>query len=218
MFWRQLKTEKHSAILLFIGFLILGITDNLILLIEKEASLWQFHFYRSLFAIPLLLFISQISRTSIKPQKLKFVLFRTSLITIALLLYFGSLTIMPLAIAACGLFTSPIFVLIFSSVFFGHRVSAKHIVTILMGAMGVWLILEPTAPSFSFSYLIPVFAGAIYALNNIATHHFCSEESPLCLVTFFYSSLGLCGLFGATAFCWKIRHDGSLSKSIFTHC
>ena len=189
-----------SAILLVSGFAILGITDNLILLIEKEAGLWQFHFFRSLFAIPFLLILSKLLGLSIKPLRLKFVFLRTFLVTVALLLYFGSLPIMPLAIAASGLFTSPIFVLFFSSLLFGQKIKFRQFIIVSLGAAGVWFILQPDTPGFSILWLVPVLAGAIYALNNISTRQFCSEEPPLCLVIFFYISLGFCGLIGATFF------------------
>jgi len=198
--WRKLPPEKLAAILLIGGFSILGFSDNLILLIEKEAGLWQFHFFRSIFAIPFLIVVAKLFEFSIWPKNLSFVSLRTLLVTIAILLYFGSLPIMPLAVAAAGLFTSPIFVLIFSSLLFKEKVGLRRITVVLIGATGVWLILEPNAPEFTFLSLIPICAGAVYALNNITTRRLCSEESPLALVAFFYLALGLCGATGVTIF------------------
>ena len=197
-YWKNIPTQKLSAMFLVGGFSILGLSDNLILLIEKEAGLWQFHFFRSLLAVPLLLLVTLYLRQPIIPKRLGPVLLRTSLVTIALLLYFGALPMMPIAIVASCLFTSPIFVLIFSALFFKKKIGYKRIIAVVLGACGVLLILEPNTSEFSLYTLIPILAGAIYALNNITIRELCASEPPLCLVTFFYLALGIAGLIGAT--------------------
>ena len=195
---KQIQPEKLSAFLLVGGFSILGLSDNLILLIQQEAGLWQFHFFRSLLAVPILLVVSFYFKQPVIPRRLGFVMLRTFLVTVALLLYFGSLPMMPIAIVASGLFTSPIFVVIFATILFKKKIGYKRVIAVSMGAIGVWLILDPDTSQFSFYTLIPVLAGAIYALNNITIHELCAKEPPLCLVTFFYLALGVCGLIGAT--------------------
>ena len=55
------------------------------------------------------------------PKNIKLVLLRTIFNVIAMILYFGVIPMMPIAEAGAGLFTSPIFVLLFSFLFFGEK-------------------------------------------------------------------------------------------------
>ena len=211
----RLSPENLGRIYLVGGLFILALTDNLILLIGKEAGLWQFHFCRSLIALPALLILVKIFKFPIRPIRTASVLLRTVLITISMLLYFSSLPMMPLAVAAAGLFTSPIFVLIFSALFFRERIGFRRIIAVTLGAIGVWCILQPDTPEFSLFALIPVLAGAFYALNNITTRKLCSNEPPLSLIGFFYLSLGLSGAFGITFFSQNLLTPEFISTSPF---
>ena len=55
---------------------------------------------------------------SVIPKYWKPILIRTFFMVTSMLLYFGVMPMMPIAEAGAGLFTSPIFVLIFSTIFF----------------------------------------------------------------------------------------------------
>ena len=97
------------------GMLILAIGDNYIRFLTDKIGLWQFHFFRSLIAIPLLvLFAIKKNWLIIIPKNFKLVFYRTILMVTAMLVYFGSLAFFSVAQVAAGLFTSPIFVIIFS--------------------------------------------------------------------------------------------------------
>ena len=72
---------------------------------------------------------------------------------------------MPIAEAGAGLFTSPIFVLLFSMVFFKERIGWRRIMAVVIGTMGVILVLQPGRDGFAIYHMLPVIAGASYAMG-----------------------------------------------------
>ena len=74
------------------GMLILAIGDNYIRFLTDQVGLWQFHLIRSLIAIPLLILFSIYKNwLIIFPKNFKLVFYRTALMVIAMLIYFGCL-------------------------------------------------------------------------------------------------------------------------------
>jgi drug/metabolite transporter (DMT)-like permease len=100
---------------------------------------------------------------------------------------------MPIAEAGAGLFTSPIFVLIFSSIFFKEHIGWRRVVAVIIGSCGVLLVLQPGVNGFNFYQIMPIMAGACYALGSIITYRHLREESPLAILMSFIVSIGLCG-------------------------
>jgi drug/metabolite transporter (DMT)-like permease len=100
---------------------------------------------------------------------------------------------MPIAEAGAGLFTSPIFVLIFSTIFFKERIGWRRIAAVIIGSCGVLLVLQPGADGFTFYQIMPMMAGACYALGSIITYRYLRDESPLAILMSFIVSIGLCG-------------------------
>ena len=130
-----------SAFLLCSGLFIFGLADNFIILISDKVSVGQFHFSRSLVACLAVLIIAYYFKESLIPKNIKMVLLRTIFNVIAMILYFGVIPMMPIAEAGAGLFTSPIFVLLFSYLFFGEKISIQQLFSFLIGLVGVFLIL-----------------------------------------------------------------------------
>ena len=62
---------------------------------------------------------------------------------------FGAVAVLPIAQVGAGLFTAPIFVLIFSALFFGLPIGKWRIIAVGLGFAGVLLLLRPDAGAFS---------------------------------------------------------------------
>jgi drug/metabolite transporter (DMT)-like permease len=115
----------------------------------------------------------------------------------AMLIYFGALAFLPVAQVAAGLFTAPIFVLILSRFVYGHAIGPVRIVAVALGFLGVVMVLGPEAlAGASLAAALPVVAGALYALGNIATREWCAGESAEVLTVGFFLALGVLGLTG----------------------
>lgn len=177
--------------------LIIGFTDNYVRVIAAEAGLWQFHFTRTCMAMLLLALAVPLFGMNPRPVNLRAVVARSAIHGSAMVIYFGALAFLPVAVVAAGLFTSPIFVLLISRFAFGHAIGPVRILAVLIGFLGVILVLGPQALSgASVAAVLPVAAGALYALGNIATREWCGEETAETLLAGFFLALGVIGAIG----------------------
>jgi drug/metabolite transporter (DMT)-like permease len=187
-----------AAALAIGGYAVLiGLTDNFVRVIAAEGGLWQFHATRSLMALPLFALGVVVLGLVIRPRDWRAVALRSGIHAAAMLIYFGCLAFLTVAQVAAGLFTAPIFVLVFARLFFGHRIGPFRVVAALVGFVGVVLVLGPTAvQGFGWASVLPVAAGALYALGNLATREWCAQESAATLTLGFFVALGIAGLLG----------------------
>ena len=192
--------ENRGALLLVLGISIFGFSDNLTLLVSDQVGVGQFHFSRSLFAILLIAVFSRFLGYSIMPSRWKPLIARTAFMVIAILVYFSVMPMMPIAEAGAGLFTSPIFVLLFSSLFFNERIGRRRALAVLIGTAGVLLILQPGQDGFSPFHMLPVLSGVSYALGSIITYRYLHDESPMAILMSFFVAIGVCGALVASSF------------------
>ncbi|NEX47076.1 DMT family transporter [Pseudotabrizicola algicola] len=177
--------------------LLIGFTDNYVRVIAQDHGLWQFHFTRTMMAFALLGLAVPLLGLRLRPVNPRAVLARSVIHGLAMVIYFGALAFLPVAIVAAGLFTAPIFVLLISRFAYGHAIGPVRILAVGIGFVGVLLVLGPEAISgASAAAILPVVAGALYALGNVATREWCPDESAETLVAGFFGMLGLLGLLG----------------------
>lgn len=179
-----------SAMMLF------GLIDNFVRLIAETGSLWQFHMIRSVVALSVLVLIARWFGIGLRAKYPVRVAGRTFFAAIAMVLYFGCLGVMPVAQAVAGLFTAPIFVVIFSAIFFGERVGIRRVVAVLIGFGGIVLVLRPDVQGVGLLTVMPVVAGAFYAMGNITTRRWCGEEGTMTLLGAFFVAMMLMGAMG----------------------
>ena len=177
--------------------IIIGFTDNFVRVIAADAGLWQFHALRGVMAMAILGVAARPLGLRLAPRNLRAVAGRSLIHGCAMLIYFGCLAFLPVATVAAGLFTAPIFVLLISRFAFGHPVGPYRIAAVLIGFLGVILVLGPASGErIGAATVLPVAAGALYALGNLATREWCAGETAETLLAGFFVTLGLFGLIG----------------------
>ncbi|MEI6800491.1 MAG: hypothetical protein WCO04_14950, partial [Pseudomonadota bacterium] len=149
---------------------IIGFTDNFVRVIAAEAGLWQFHATRTAMAMGILLLALRPLGLRLKAYDLRAVVARSAIHGFAMVIYFGALAFLPVALVAAGLFTAPIFVLLIEYFAYGTPMGLVRILAVALGFGGVILVLGPEAmQGASLPALLPIAAGALYAMGNIAT-------------------------------------------------
>ena len=176
------QNVRQAAIAIVFSSFVLGFTDNLVILLADDMGLWQFHVLRGLTVLILLFLQAIIMRARLLPKNWGAVLFRGFCQTIAILLFFGALPITGAAVAGAGMFTAPIFVLIFSVLLFGESIGLYRVLAVLVGSIGAVMVLNLTSGAVSLFAIMPILAGAYYATNNIATRRICADETPQSLL------------------------------------
>jgi drug/metabolite transporter (DMT)-like permease len=189
-----------AAGLISVYAMVIGFTDNYVRVIAEQAGLWQFHLTRSLMAAVLLALVAVPLRLRLRPVRWRAVVARSSIHGLAMVIYFGALAFLDVALVAAGLFTAPIWVLLISRFAYGHTIGPVRIAAVVVGFAGVILVLGPEAMGgASLPALLPVIAGAMYAMGNIATREWCAEESAETLLAGFFGALGIIGAVGMIA-------------------
>ena len=189
----RIAPSTRGAILLVTGISIFGLTDNFTMIVSDQVGVGQFHFSRSLFAAVMVFFMAKMFGMTVVPKNWLPVLVRTGFVTASMLLYFSVIPMMPIAEAGAGLFTSPIFVLIFSALIFKEKIGIRRIMAVVIGSIGVLLVLQPGGSKFTWFHLLPVMGGACYAIGSITTYRYCRDESSLALLMSFLVAIGLVG-------------------------
>lgn len=194
----SLPDRTLAAAALVLGYaVIIGFTDNYVRVIAEEGGLWQFHATRSVMAWMILLALLMPMGLRLRPRNLRAVVARSAIHGSGMLIYFGALAFLPVALVAAGLFTAPIFVLLISGIAFGHHIGPVRIAAVAVGFVGVVMVLGPQAlGGASLAAILPVAAGALYALGNVATREWCAEETAETLLGGFFLALGVLGAIG----------------------
>ncbi|TMV09670.1 DMT family transporter [Ruegeria sediminis] len=191
------RTSPVAASLLMVAAMaIIGVIDNFVVRLAQDIGLWQFHFTRALLMLPLVCGLSLLGLGSIRPLRPGVVVLRSALIALAMLFYFSALALMPIAQALAGLFTSPIFVLLISSLGMGQRIGPWRILAVAIGFAGILCVLQPDPRAFDAKVLIPVAGGLFYALAAVITRAYCAGESTVALLGGMVLALGLAGAAG----------------------
>lgn len=189
-----------AAGLISIYAFIIGFTDNYVRVIADEAGLWQFHFTRSCMTAVLLGLGAIALGWRIRPRNWRAVVARSAIHGSAMVIYFGALAFLDVALVAAGLFTAPIWVLLISRFAYGHKIGPVRIIAVGLGFVGVLLVLGPEAMGgASLAAVLPIVAGALYAMGNIATREWCEGESAQTLLAGFFGALGIIGAVGMLA-------------------
>ena len=186
-----------GAAMIIGGMVLIGFIDNFVQVFADFAGLWQFHSLRSAIAIPTIFAVAWLAGFRLKPANWGGAMLRTVLIAASMLLYFGSLPMAPIAQVGAGIFTSPIWVLVFSTLLFRTPIGPRRILAVAIGFSGAMLILRPWEAGFTIWSVVPIVAGALYALAMIATRRYCADEPTLGLNLLFFAVLGGAGAAGA---------------------
>ncbi len=190
--------QTIRAAFLILGYaMAIGFTDNYVQVIARDAGLWQFHATRTAMGFVLLGVAAKVFGFRLRPVRVGVVAVRSALHGTAMVIYFGCLAFLPVATVAAGLFTAPIFTLVISRVAFGIPIGPFRIVAVLVGFAGAILVLGPgQGAAAGAATILPIAAGVLYALGNIATRQWCEGESAGTLMMGFIAALGSFGLIG----------------------
>jgi len=190
------STPLFAAGLVVAAMAILGMTDNMVIMVAGDAGLWQFHMMRALMGLPIILIAARVSRARLWPVNMGAVIIRSLLVSASMFFYFGALAFIPVAQSAAGLFTAPIFVLLISFAVYGQKVSLFSIGVVILGFTGVLLVLQPDFANLSLAFIMPLISGVLYAMSAIATRRYCANEGALTLLVWFFIAMVLWGLGG----------------------
>ncbi|MDR6266407.1 DMT family transporter [Roseobacter sp. N2S] len=189
------NTTKGAAMMVAC-MAIIGLVDNYVVLIAKEAGLWQFHLCRSALVCGALALMAWGMGWRIKPRRWQGVAIRACCGAVSMAVYFGALAVLPVAQVGAGLFTAPIFVLLFSVLVFRTPIGLWRVLAAVVGFAGVLLMLRPDFTALNLITILPMLAGVTWALTALSTRYLCEGEDTVTLLFWFFAALGAIGAAG----------------------
>ena len=115
------------------------------------------------------------------PKKIPIVAFRTFFLVLCMFFFFCAAPELTIAEMATGLYTYPIFVVIFAFLFLKEKINTLKLSALFFGVVGALFVLKPWSTNFSVFQIFPVLAGFFYACNLFVLRKYCSNESPLAM-------------------------------------
>lgn len=204
----------------------LGLVDSVVPVIAETAGLWQFQVIRSTMALAALMALARWRGWRLRPRRWPPVAGRSAILSVALILYFAALAVLPLAEAVAGLFTAPLWITAIAALRPGGRVRPVQAVAALIGFAGVLLVLRPDAGGIGWTALLPAMSGLFYGLAQMATRDWCAGETAATLLAGFFVAMGLWGIAGLGALAlvtpspeavqaagWALRHWGAMAPA-----
>jgi drug/metabolite transporter (DMT)-like permease len=171
-----------AALSMVTAMCIIGAIDIYVVVIAQTISVWQFFVVRMVLMLPMVVLASALGFGTLRVRNAKAVVLRSLLIALGMVCYFGALAFMPIAMALAGLFTSPIFVLLFTAYGLGQRIGPWRILAVAIGFAGILVVLGPSGTALGWIIALPILGGVLYAVGVVATRAFCAGESTLALL------------------------------------
>ena len=213
----RMRSGLITPVSIATGMMLFAIGDNFIVLIAESMSVWQYHALRAALVLPgmaLVMALLGLAGT-IRVKRPAAVAARALFTVLALLLYFAAIPAVGVSLAAAGLFTSPVFVVLISVMFFGENIGWRRVVGLVLGLAGVCLVLEIGTQPIRAMALAPMLGGVLYALNVIWTRQFCQQESAGALAFWNMSMFLVLGTLGMLLTPWIFGLVGHFEGTSF---
>ena len=166
----QVKENTPKAIILIIiGMSSVAFQDTLIKYISSETNIFLILLFRAFIGIIFLSIFLKIKKEPLifKTNYPVLTIIRVLLFYSAFILYFFSLTKLPLSTAVTLFFVSPFFITILSMIFLNETIGFKRWIALIIGFLGVILVMDPKINDFNIYATFPIICAFFYALTMI---------------------------------------------------
>lgn len=149
----------------------------------------QVVFFRSLFALPLIVLMAQAlgGLRLLRPKRWWLHGFRGLLMAVSAFTFFAGLRELPLSSAWAIAFTAPLIMTALSPVMLGEPVGWRRWSGVLAGFAGVLVVVRPGLAAFQPASLLILFTAVCYALNFLTARKYAASETTMAFV--FYTSV-----------------------------
>ena len=177
-----------GIIYILIAMALFSVHDAILKYIFEKTSLYEIFFARTLIAALLsggfLLITKQ--RISLITHYPFLSIIRVVLHFLAFSFYFVSLTYLTLAVATALYFSTPFFMSIFARIFLKEHIGYKRWLSIFLGFVGVYIILDPNFTDFDYKTLLPLLCALFYSLSMTITKITSDKDDTYTQLFYFY--------------------------------
>jgi len=164
-----------------LAWAILPFMDTIAKYLSSELSFfqitWARYFFTVLFTLPLMFFFFRKNLTWSTQPKLQ--IFRGLTLLFANILFFYSISIIPMAKALTLAFVAPLITTALSPIFLGEKVGVRRWLAVIIGFVGSLIVIQPGFIEFNLASISALGTGFFYGIYLVITRKLHSSDSPL---------------------------------------
>ena len=148
---------------MLVSALISALNGAIAKILSEDISALEIVFFRNLLGVLFLLMMLKHTPTELPGGQLHLLVLRGLLGFSAMILFFYTITAIPLGVAITLNKTSPLFVSVLAFFLLQEHLSKKGVMALLVGFIGVLLITKPMSLSFSYEHFLGILGGFLAA-------------------------------------------------------
>lgn len=155
----MLKQLDNGILYMLLSALISALNGVLAKVLSEDMSALEIVFFRNMIGVFLILYALRHTPPKLSGGRLHLLITRGLFGFLAMILFFYTITTIPLGEAITLNKTSPFFVTILAFYLLGERLTPMTLVALLIGFFGVVLIVKPFGMSLSYEHILGVLGG-----------------------------------------------------------
>ena len=159
----MLSRVDRGVLFMLLSALISALNGAIAKILSEEISALEIVFFRNLLGVLFLLIMLKHTPTRLPGGKIHLLILRGLLGFSAMILFFYTITTIPLGVAITLNKTSPLFVSILAFFLLKERLSAKGVSALLAGFTGVLLITKPAGLTLGYEHFLGIMGGFLAA-------------------------------------------------------
>jgi drug/metabolite transporter (DMT)-like permease len=181
----RLSAPVQGALLMVAAALCFSFMNFIIRAVSTELSPIQIAFFRNLFALLFMMpWLASHGVVALKTTRFSGHVVRACFGLGAMLCWFSSVTLLPLAEAVSLNFTVPMFATIGAALFLGEIVRVRRWSATIAGFIGVLIILRPGFTEFTPAMALPMIAALFMAASTLLVKSLSRSEAPGAIVLY----------------------------------
>lgn len=181
--WLSQTAVMRGILLMCLSTVAFAIMHASVRFVSSDLPPFQIAFFRNLFGLLFLVpFLVGAGFAQMRTKRLGLHAFRGFINVIAMLMFFTSLSITPLATVTALSFTAPIFAAVLSFFVLGERFRLYRWMAIVVGFIGMMIILRPGFVVVELGAVLATIAAALWAVAMIVIKVLSRTESSVAIV------------------------------------
>ncbi len=183
--FQDMTGPVQGALFMTIGCFGFSAMNILIRYAASELDPFQIAFFRNFFALALMLpWLAGHWPEALATKRLKLHFWRAAVGLTAMLLWFYSVSVLPLSEAVALNFTVPLFATAGAALVLGEVVRARRWTATIIGFLGVLIIVRPGFTEVTWTMALPVLAAAFMAGTVLLVKTLSETEAPVTIVLY----------------------------------
>jgi len=213
--WQSQSPVVRGILLMCLSTVVFSIMHASVRFVSSDLPPFQIAFFRNLFGLAFLVpFLVGAGFAQLRTRRLGLHAVRGLVNVCAMLMFFSSLAITPLATVTALSFTAPIFAAVLSFLVLRERFQIYRWAAIIAGFVGMLIILRPGFVSIEFGAVLAAGAAALWAVAMIIIKILSRTDSSVAIVA--WMGIFLCAFsIGPALWVWQTPTPSNLGWLAF---